>query len=145
VDAVVLFPGTASTLNLAAFRSLANGSAGFRDLVVRHEQMLLACAQQSLLCNTHHPVEARLARWLLRASDLCERPTVPLTQELLAQMIGARRNAISIVASALQRSGTIRYNRGQIEITDWRALIHTSYDCYLAIQTQRERLLGIGA
>jgi CRP-like cAMP-binding protein len=144
-DAVVLFPSTASSLNLAAFRSLADGSSGFRGLVVRHEQMLLACAQQSLLCNTQHSVEARVARWLLHASDLCERTSVPLTQEFLAQMIGARRNAISIVASSLQRAGTIRYSRGQIEITDWHALRHRSCECYVAVETQRERLLGIGS
>lgn len=71
--------------------------------------------------------------------------TVPLTQECLAQMIGVRRNAISIVANALQRAGTIRYDRGQIEITDWRALEHTSCDCHFAVETQRERLPKIGS
>ena len=71
-DAVVLFPGTASMLEITAFRTIAATSAPFRSLMIRHEQALLARAQQSLLCNTLHPVEARLARWLLRARDLSD-------------------------------------------------------------------------
>jgi CRP-like cAMP-binding protein len=109
--------------------------------MARHEQALLAHAQQSLLCNTLHPVEARLARWLLRARDLCDSATVPLTQELLAQMIGVRRNAISLVAHSLQRTGIIRYSRGQIEITDIHALEATSCTCYGAVKQFHEGLL----
>ncbi len=138
-DAVVLFPGTASGLDCAAFRDIAEQSAKFRRLMARHEQALLAHAQQSLLCNTLHPVEARLARWLLRARDLCDSATVPLT--LLAQMIGVRRNAISLVAHSLQRTGIIRYSRGQIEITDIHALEATSCTCYGAVKQFHEGLL----
>ncbi|MBR0711516.1 Crp/Fnr family transcriptional regulator [Bradyrhizobium liaoningense] len=141
-DAVVLFPGTASTLELAAFRTIAAASLPFRSLMVRHEQVLLAHAQQSLLCNTVHPVEARLARWLLRARDLSDSASLPLTQEALAQMMGVRRNAISLVAHALQRAGIIRYTRGQIEIIDLPALKATSCDCYSAVKASHSRLLG---
>ncbi|RXH07283.1 Crp/Fnr family transcriptional regulator [Bradyrhizobium guangzhouense] len=142
-NAVVLFPGTASALEIPAFRNAAAASVPFRGLVIRHEQALLARAQQSLLCNTLHPVEARLARWLLRAHDLSDRKTLPLTQETLAQMMGVRRNAVSLVAHALQRAGIIHYSRGQIEITDLRALQATSCDCYSAAKTHHARLLGL--
>ncbi|MDN3277909.1 helix-turn-helix domain-containing protein [Frankia sp. RB7] len=98
-------------------------------------------AQQSLLCNTLHPVEARLARWLLRARDLSDSETLPLAQETLAQMIGVRRNAISLVAHALQRAGIIRYSRGQIEIVDLRALEATSCGCCAAVEAHDVRLL----
>ncbi|MCP3379280.1 Crp/Fnr family transcriptional regulator [Bradyrhizobium sp. CCGUVB4N] len=141
-DAVVLFPGTASMLEIAAFRTIAATSAPFRSLMIRHEQALLARAQQSLLCNTLHPVEARLARWLLRAQDLSDSETLPLTQETLAQMMGVRRNAISLVAHALQRAGIIRYSRGQIVITDQRALEATSCDCYAVMKAHDVRLLA---
>ncbi|MBP1097566.1 CRP-like cAMP-binding protein [Bradyrhizobium diazoefficiens] len=141
-DAVVLFPGTASMLEIAAFRTIAAASVPFRNLMVRHEQVLLAHAQQSLLCNTLHPVEARLARWLLRARDLSDSAILPLTQETLAQMMGVRRNAISLVAHALQRAGIIRYTRGQIEIIDLRALETTSCDCHSAVKATHSRLLG---
>ncbi len=141
-DAVVLFPGTASMLEIAAFRAVAAASVPFRSLMVRHEQVLLAQAQQSLLCNTLHPVEARLARWLLRARDLSDSEVLPLTQEVLAQMMGVRRNAISLVAHALQQAGIIHYTRGQIKIMDLRALETTSCDCYSAVKAYHSRLLG---
>lgn len=141
-DAAVLFPGTASALEIPAFRVVAAASARFRSLMIRHEQALLAHAQQSVLCNTLHPVEARLARWLLRAHDLSDSSILPLTQETLAQMMGVRRNAISLVANALQRAGVIHYTRGQIEIIDLRALEATSCDCYGAVKAHYTRLLG---
>lgn len=140
-DAVVLFPGTASVLEIAAFRAIAAASAPFRSLMIRHEQALLARAQQSLLCNTIHPVEARLARWLLRARDLSDSETLPLTQETLAQMMGVRRNAVSLVAHMLQRAGIIRYRRGQIAITDPQALEGISCGCHAAVKAHYTRLL----
>ncbi|OPY96976.1 Crp/Fnr family transcriptional regulator [Bradyrhizobium sacchari] len=141
-DATVLFPGAASMLEIGAFRTIAAASLPFRSLIVRHEQVLLAHAQQSLLCNTLHPVEARLARWLLRARDLSDSAILPLTQEALAQMMGVRRNAISLVAHALQRARIIRYTRGQIEILDPAALKATACDCYSAVKASHLRLLG---
>jgi len=142
-DAIVLFPGRASMLEIAAFRAVAAESAPFRGLMVRNEQALLAHAQQSLLCNTLHPVEARLARWLLRARDLSDSRILPLTQETLAQMMGVRRNAISLVASALQRAGIIHYTRGRIEIANLTALETTSCGCYAAVKAWHATLLGI--
>jgi CRP-like cAMP-binding protein len=142
-DAIVLFPGTASMLEIAAFRAVAAASIRFRSLMIRHEQVLLAHAQQSLLCNTLHPVEARLASWLLRARDLSDSEILPLTQEALAEMMGVRRNAISLVAHALQRAGIIHYTRGQIEIVDLPALRTTSCDCYAAVKAHHAAILGI--
>lgn len=141
-DATVLFPGGASVVEITAFRGAAAASAPFRELIIRHEQALLAHAQQSLLCNTLHPVEARLARWLLRARDLSHGEILPLTQEALAQMIGVQRNAISLVAHDLQRAGIIHYSRGHIEILDLRALQATSCECYPAVKLHHLRVLG---
>jgi CRP-like cAMP-binding protein len=140
-DTTVLFPCTASVVDLQLFRDVAEASTRFRGLIVRHEQAMLVHAQQSLLCNTLHPVEARLSRWLLRARDLYDRETLPLTQELLAQMIGVRRNAVSIVAHTLQQAGIIRYSRGQIEIVDADALAATSCGCHDTVKMQYNRLL----
>ncbi|MEY9106409.1 CRP-like cAMP-binding protein [Bradyrhizobium yuanmingense] len=145
MDAVVLFPGAASVIEIGVFRAVATASARLRKLMVRHEQVMLAHVQQSLLCNTLHPVEARLARWLLRAHDLSDGQILPLTQEALAQMIGVRRNAISLVAHALQRAGIIHYSRGQIEIIDPKALLATSCGCYSAVKAHHLRLMGVVA
>ncbi len=97
-EAVVLQPGFAAVLDIASFRTAADRSLAFRILLARHEQALLAEAQQSVACNAIHSVEARLSRWLLRARELCETGALPLTQELLARMMGVQRNAVSIVA-----------------------------------------------
>ena len=141
-QAIVLFPAAASAIELADFRIVTAQSPALRSLVTRHCEALLAQAQQTAACNAVHSVEARLARWLLRARDLHDGRTLPLTQELLAQMIGVRRNAISIVAHALQEAGTIDYSRGQIEIIDIEALRHTSCKCHTAIRGRQAQLLG---
>jgi len=141
-DAVVMLPGPASILEVARFRTVADRSAGFRTLLVRHAQALFAQAQQSAACNASHSVEARLSRWLLRTRDLCGSENLPLTQEFLAQMIGVQRNAISIVAHALQQAGIISYSRGHIEIKDLEGLRETSCECYEAVKTQYDRLLS---
>lgn len=139
-DAIVLFPGAASVIGLADFRSIAGQSPVLRNLLIRHGEALLAQARQAAACNAAHSVEARLSRWLLRARDLHEGRTMPLTQERLAQMIGVRRNAISIVAHALQRAGVISYSRGQIEIVDADALRTISCGCHGAIRMRQQPL-----
>ena len=141
-EASVLLPGSALMVDVASFRSVADGSAAFRALLARHEQVLLAQVQQSAACNASHPVEARLSHWLLRAHDLCDDQTLPLTQELLAQMIGVQRNAVSLVAHTLQHAGIIRYSRGHIEIDDLEGLALTSCECHRVVEALRDRLLG---
>lgn len=141
-DAVVLLPGKAWMLDAARFRAAADRSVIFRTLLARHEQALFAQAQQAAACNASHPVEARLSRWLLRTRDLTDSERLPLTQEILAQMIGVQRNAVSIVANSLQRAGILRYSRGYIEITSEEGLRDTSCECYQVVKAQHDRLLG---
>lgn len=141
--AVVVLPGTASVLDAADLRAAAERSVIFRTVLARHDQALLALAQQAAACNASHSVEARLSRWLLRARDLCGSETLQLTQEFLAQMIGVQRNAISIVAHALQQAGIIRYSRGRIDIIDADGLREASCECYGAAKTHHQRLLQV--
>jgi CRP-like cAMP-binding protein len=141
-EAFVLLPGSAFMLDVANFRAATGRSAGFRALLARHEQALLAQAQQSAACNASHSVEARLAHWLLRARELCDDQSLPLTQELLAQMIGVQRNAVWLVAHTLQQAGIISYSRGHIEINDLERLAETSCECYRVVKAQRDRLLN---
>jgi CRP-like cAMP-binding protein len=141
IDAVVLFPGTASIVDIAEFRTLASQSAALRNLLARHQQAISAQAQQSAVCNASHSVEARLSRWLLQARDLWDGSALPMTQELLARLIGVQRNAISIVAHALQQAGIISYSRGRIEIIDGEALQATACECYGTVKAQYEQLL----
>jgi CRP-like cAMP-binding protein len=139
----VVLPGTASVLDAADFRAAAHRSVTFRAVVARQEQALLATTRQSAAYNASHSVEARLSRWLLRARDLCGGEALPLTQETLAQMIGVQRNAISIVAHALQQAGMIRCSRGYIDITNEGGLKETACECYRAVYAHHRRLLKI--
>jgi CRP-like cAMP-binding protein len=142
-SAVVVLPGSAFVLDITEFRAAAGRSAAFRAVLARYEQALLALIQQTAACNALHSVEARLSRWLLRAHDLWSGETMPLTQEFLAQMIGVQRNAVSIVANALQQAGIISYSRGHIDIRDVDGLRATACDCYGAVKAHHQRLLGI--
>jgi CRP-like cAMP-binding protein len=141
-DAVVQLPGITSTLEAGRLRIAANQSVAFRTTLMRHEQALFAQAQQTAACNASHPVEARLARWLLRMHDLSGNDTLSLTQDFLAQMIGVQRNSVSVVAHKLQQAGIIRYSRGLVEILDLEALNDTSCECYTAVKIQYARLIG---
>jgi CRP-like cAMP-binding protein len=143
-DAVVQHPGTASTLDVDRLRTVANQSVAFRTRLIRHEQALFAQAQQSAACNVTHSAEARLARWLLRMHDLAKVEDLPLTQDFLAQMIGVKRNSVSLVAHILQAAGLIKYSRGHIKITNIDGLKDVSCECYAAVNTQRRRLLDEG-
>ena len=95
---------------------------------------LLEQTMQLVLCNRLHPLEARLARWLLMASDTMETEFLELTQEFLAQMLGAGRPGVTLAAGALQRSGLITYNRGHVQILNRAELQDAACDCYAIIR-----------
>jgi CRP-like cAMP-binding protein len=142
-SAVVLVPGFASTLEVDRLRAAADQSATFRSTLVRHGLAVYAQIQQTAGCNAAHTVESRLARCLLQTHDLSGSGKLVLTQESMAQMIGARRNSVSLVANSLQQAHFIRYSRGNIEITNLDGLSRTSCECYATVKTQYERLLRL--
>jgi CRP-like cAMP-binding protein len=139
-SAVVLSAGDASVLDVSRIRAAAEQSRALRATLARHGQALVAQAQQTAACNAAHSVEARLARWLLRVRDLAGSDQFILTQELMAQMIGARRNSVSIVAHMLQEARYIRYSRGRVVIVDLGGLAETACECYAGLRSQHERL-----
>src|SRR5262245_44403314 len=139
--AVVLVPGLASTMDLDRLRAAADHSASLRTELMRHALAVYAQVQQTAGCNAAHTVESRLARCLLQMRDLSGSNKLVLTQEALAQMIGARRNSVSLVASTLQQANFIHYSRGRIEITNLEGLTRTACECYASVKTQYERLL----
>jgi CRP-like cAMP-binding protein len=141
-DAVVLFPGTASIIEIADFNTAVAENTALRRSFGRLVSALFAQAQQSGACNASHSVEARMARWLLRARDLWDGETLPMTQELLARMLGVQRNAVSIVAHALQQTGVISYSRGQIEILNVDALRAAACECHRAVNVKLAQSLA---
>jgi len=140
-SAVVMVPGIASTLDLDRLRAAADQSATFRAALIRHGLAVYAQIQQTAGCNAAHTVESRLARCLLHTRDLSGSAKLVLTQEAMAQMIGARRNSVSLVANTLQQANFIHYSRGHIEILNVEGLSKTSCECYATVKTQYDRLL----
>ena len=129
-------PGVASTIDLDQLRAAADHSATFRTALARHGLAVYAQIQQTAGCNASHTVESRLARCLLHTRDLSGSDKLVLTQESMAQMIGARRNSVSLVANTLQQANFIHYSRGHIEITNLDGLIKTSCECYATVKAQ---------
>ena len=140
-SAVVLVPGVASTLELDRLRAAADQSATLRSTLMRHGLAIYAQIQQTAGCNAAHTVESRLARCLLHMRDLSGSDKLVMTQESMAQMIGARRNSVSLVANTLQQAKFIHYSRGHIEIVNLDGLIKTSCECYATVKAQYTRLL----
>lgn len=142
-SAVVLVPGIASTLDIDRLRDAADQSATLRVALARHGLAVYAQIQQIAGCNASHTVESRLARCLLHTRDLSGSDKFILTQESMAQMIGARRNSVSLVANTLQQANFIHYSRGHIEITNHDGLSKTSCECYATVKAQYNRLLRL--
>jgi CRP-like cAMP-binding protein len=140
--AVVQVAGVASVVDVGTFRGLAQQSHTFHATLARHRQFILAQAQQSAACNAAHTLEARLSRWLLRCRGLLGSDDIPLTQEFLAEMLGARRTSVTLVASALKQAGFIQYRRGHIRVIDLEGLRDSACECYETNKAQGKRLIG---
>lgn len=132
--------GSGFAIRASDLIELADDSPSLTELMFRHEQYLLAQAQQSLACNARHKIPQRLATWLLRARDAADSNRLYLTQEFLAQMIGVQRASVSTVAGKLQDDGLISYRRGQIEILDEKKLNDAACECRQAVRMQYRRL-----
>ena len=138
---IVQVAGEAATISPDALRTLAHEFEPLHAILIRHEQVLLAQAQQSAGCNASHSVEARMCRWLLRLRDLTGSDELKLTQEFLAQMLGVRRSSVSVVAGTLQSAGFIRYKRGNIRLLDVEQLQQGACECHETVKGHYERLL----
>jgi CRP-like cAMP-binding protein len=138
---LVQVAGRATVIAPDALREVADKYAEFRSVLIRHEQVLLAQAQQSAGCNASHTVEARMCRWLLRIRDLTGSDEMQLTQEFLAQMLGVRRTSVSLVANTLQKADFIRYRRGHIKVVDAEKLKSGACECYEKVKQRYETLI----
>lgn len=132
--AVVQLPIVASRISAGAFRKAVRSHDSLRNLIVRANDSLLGQVQITAACNALHPIEARLARWILQSSDRTRSDSIPLTQDLLSQMLGVTRSSVSEAASKLQAGGLIRYVRGNIQIADRPMLEALTCECYQAIR-----------
>ena len=139
--AVVQISGECLSCEVEALTSAVANIPELRSIIISHEQALLAHAQQSAACNATHNLESRLARRLLRAVDLHGGHELFLTQDYLAQMLGARRTTVTLIAQSLQDAGIITYRRGRIIICDTVKLQNVACECYRAAKSNYEALL----
>lgn len=141
-QAFAQIPGRAARLGADALREATAASGPLRDLLQRYTQAMFDLVAQSAACNRLHPLDERLARWLLMTHDRLGADRFPLTQEFMGQMLGVRRASVSTAAAILQRAGLIRYARGRITVTDRAGLEAASCECYGVIRREFDRLLG---
>ena len=141
--AVVRIEGAASRIAAAPFEAAVNGSASIKELIVRYSDFLMMMIQQSAGCSALHSLEKRLCRWLLQAQDRNDGIRLPVTQELLSQLLGVRRTTLTITARNLQTAGLIRYRRGLIEIVDRGGLEAKACECYDLIRAAQNLPLAL--
>jgi len=139
---VCQLPGEALRLEASAFGELVRGSGAFQRLLYRYVQVRYEQMVQNSACNRHHSTKARCARWLLTTQDRVQADQFPVTHELLSTMLDVRRSTISLIASALQKAGFIRYSRGQLRVLDRPGLETMACECYRAVKQISDRLLG---
>ncbi|MDR3461285.1 MAG: Crp/Fnr family transcriptional regulator [Beijerinckiaceae bacterium] len=140
--AVVQVDADASQISASNFRSAFDQSPGIRDLILRYNDVQMALVQQSAGCNALHHVEKRLCRWLLQTRDRCDSDILPLTHELLSEMLGVQRTTVTVVARALQTQGLVRYRRGQVEIIDRHGLEKKACECYEVVRGKSEEVFS---
>jgi CRP-like cAMP-binding protein len=114
----------------------------FQRLLLRYTQALMTQMSQTAVCNRLHTVEQQLCRWLLLSRDRLETDELIMTQELIANMLGVRREGVTVAAQRLQEHGLISYVRGHIMILDRRGLEATVCECYKVVRDEYDRLLG---
>lgn len=121
----------------AAFEELPH----FRGQLLRYTRLVLTLISQTVVCNTLHTVEERLARWLLVCGRRLGSDTLPLTHEFLSQMLGVRRSGVTVASGILQRAGLIRHSRGQLTILDPEGLRDASCECVKVMIEEYEDFL----
>ena len=110
-------------------------------LLLRYTQALITQMAQTAVCNRHHSVDQQLCRWLLLSLDRLQTNDLSMTQELIANMLGVRREGVTEAAGSLQDAGLIRYQRGKITVLDRPRLEARSCECYQVVKTEFDRLL----
>ena len=114
----------------------------FQQLLLRYTQALITQISQTAVCNRLHSVEQQLCRWLLLSHDRVKADELIMTQELIADMLGVRREGVTVAAGHLQDAGAISYVRGHIKILDRQRLEETVCECYRVVKDEFDRLLG---
>jgi CRP-like cAMP-binding protein len=141
-SAVVQIAGHAYRLEARLLKQEFDRAGLMQHLLLRYTQALLTQMSQTAACNRHHSVEQQLCRWLLLTLDRVPSHEVIMTQELVATMLGVRREGITEAAGKLQHAGFISYRRGHISVLDRSGLEARACECYAVVKTELARLLS---
>ena len=139
--AVVQSAGHAYRLKAQLLKDEFNRGGPVQRLLLRYTQALITQMAQTAVCNRHHSVEQQLCRWLLLSLDRLATDKLTMTQELIANMLGVRREGVTDAAGKLQREGLINYSRGRIKVLDRPKLEKRSCECYQVVKAEFDRLL----
>ena len=154
---IALFMGGESTLNRAVVQSAGKGfmlpAQAMKDefnrggavmhLLLRYTQALITQMSQTAVCNRHHSLDQQLCRWLLLSLDRLEGSELVMTQELISNMLGVRREGVTEAALHLQSAGLIKYSRGRISVLDRPGIEKRSCECYGVVKKEYDRLKKI--
>jgi CRP-like cAMP-binding protein len=139
--AVVQSGGSAYRLRGQVLKEEFVRATAMQHLLLRYTQALLTQMAQTAVCNRHHSVDQQLCRWLLLSLDRLPSNQLTMTQELIANMLGVRREGVTEAAGRLQAAGVIRYSRGHITVIDRPRLESLTCECYGVVKKEFDRLL----
>jgi CRP-like cAMP-binding protein len=139
--AVVQSAGSAFRMSGATMKEEFTRGRTMQHLLLRYTQALITQMAQTAVCNRHHSVDQQLCRWLLLSIDRLAAPELTMTQELIANMLGVRREGVTEAAGKLQKAGVISYRRGHITVLNRPKLEAMSCECYAVVRRESERLL----
>ncbi|MDD5480971.1 Crp/Fnr family transcriptional regulator, partial [Rhodoferax sp.] len=141
-SAVVQTAGHAYQLDRHVLKAEFDRAGALQRLLLRYTQALMTLMAQTAACNRHHTVEQQLCRWLLLTLDrMHDDADLVMTQELVASMLGVRRESVTDAAGRLQSAGYIRYRRGHIGVLDRAGLERSACECYGVVKKELDRLL----
>jgi CRP-like cAMP-binding protein len=139
--AVVQSAGVGFRLESALMKQEFGRGGPVMHLLLRYTQALITQMAQTAVCNRHHSLDKQLCRWLLHCMDRLQSDELLMTQELIANMLGVRREGVTEAATNLQKAGLIRYSRGHITVLDRPGLEKRTCECYVVVKNEYNRLL----
>lgn len=139
--AIVQSAGYGYRLKASLLKAEFNRGGPMMRLLLRYTQALITQMSQTAVCNRHHSIEQQLCRWLLLSLDRLSSDNLTMTQELIANMLGVRREGVTEAAGKLQRSGLIEYSRGNIKVLNRLGLERRVCECYSVVKKEFDRLL----
>ena len=142
-SSVVQTAGYGFKLEAGAFKTEVQRSENLFNLLLKYSQVLMTQVAQRSVCNRHHSIEQQLCRFLLTNLDKIQGDELQLTHELIANMLGVRREGITLAALRLQQSGVIRYSRGVIKVLDRPRMQEQACECYRVCKNEYSRLLPV--